>query len=161
MAGDIATWHARLSERSAYGIVQALRQALGAAVRWGYITTNPALLGGCNRQPAPRPVRAYTPAEVDAIAAELAPMYRPLPTFAAATGLRPEEWQALEWRDVDRRARVLNVLRTVSDGEVVELGKTDGARRRSRYRCVRSTRSTRCRRASTRRCSSRRPNAAC
>jgi integrase len=58
-------------------------------------------------------------------------MYAPLPIFAAATGLRPEEWAALERRDVDRRARVLNVLRTVSDGEVVELGKTSGARRQA------------------------------
>ncbi len=38
--------------------------------------------------------------------------------------LRPEEWQALERRDVDRRARVLTVRRTVSDGQVADLGKT-------------------------------------
>jgi integrase len=66
---------------------------------------------------------------VEGIAAELSGCYRPLPTFAAATGLRPEEWQALERRDVDRRARVANVLRTVSDGEVVELAKTSVSRR--------------------------------
>jgi integrase len=112
-----------------HGIVQALRQTLGAAVRWGYMTRNPALLAGRNRQPTPRTVRTFTRAEVEAIAAELAPAYRELPTFAAATGLRPEEWIALERRDVDRRARVVNVLRSVSDGEVVELGKTSGARR--------------------------------
>src|SRR5215213_2180952 len=56
-------------------------------------------------------------------------MYQPIPVFAAATGLRPEEWGALERKDVDRRGRVLNVLRTISGGEVVELGKTSGARR--------------------------------
>ena len=49
--------------------------------------------------------------------------------FAAATGLRPEEWQALERRDVDRRGRVLHVRRTVSGGEIVELGKTTRSRR--------------------------------
>jgi integrase len=49
--------------------------------------------------------------------------------FAAATGLRPEEWQVLERRDVDRRARMLTVTRTVSDGEIVELGKTTASRR--------------------------------
>jgi integrase len=53
----------------------------------------------------------------------------PKPAFAAATGLRPEEWQAIERRDVDRRDRVLNVTRTVSSGEVTELGKTGGSRR--------------------------------
>lgn len=42
--------------------------------------------------------------------------------LADATGLRPEEWQALERRDIDRRAGVLNVRRTVSSGEVVERG---------------------------------------
>lgn len=54
-------------------------------------------------------------------------MYQPLPIFTAATGLRPEEWQALKRRDVDRSAGVLHVRRTVSSGEVVELGKTAGS----------------------------------
>ena len=129
MSGDLASWQARLPERSRYGVVQALRQALGAAVRWGYMTNNPALQAGRNRQPCARPVRVYSRDKLDAIAAEFHPAYAPLPMFAAATGLRPEEWQALERRAVDRRARVLNVLRTVSDGEIVELGKTNGARR--------------------------------
>ena len=113
MSGEIATWQAKLPERSRYGIVQALRQALGAAVRWGYMASNPALLAGRNRQPSPRAVRVYNRAELSAISAELSPIYAPLPVFAAATGLRPEEWQALERRDVDRRAGALNVLRTV------------------------------------------------
>ena len=129
MSGEIATWQARLPERSRYGIVQSLRQTLEAAVRWGYMSKNPAKLAGRNRQLAPRGVRAFTRDELDAIAAELSPRYQPLPKFAASTGLRPEEWQALERRDVDRRAGVLNVLRTVSDGEVVELGKNSRSRR--------------------------------
>lgn len=129
MSGELASWQAKLPERSRYGIVQAVRQTLEAAVRWGYMPRNPAKLAGRNRQPSPRPVRAFTRAEVEAVAVELSAMYRPLPAFAAATGLRPEEWQALERRDIDRRVGVVNVLRTVSDGEVVELAKTSGARR--------------------------------
>jgi integrase len=129
MTGEIASWQGKLPERSRYGIVQAFRQTLEAAVRWGYMDRNPAKLAGRNRQPAPRSVRVYTPAEVEAIAVELSPRYRPLPEFAAATGLRPEEWQALARRDLDRRERIVNVLRTVSSGELVELAKTDGARR--------------------------------
>jgi integrase len=59
----------------------------------------------------------------------MSPQYRPLPIFAAATGLRPEEWQALERRDVDRAASMLTVRQTVSSGEIVELGKTARSRR--------------------------------
>ena len=84
MSGELATWQAKLSERSRYEIVQALRQSLEAAVRWGYISRNPAKLAGCNRQPAPRSVRAFTRAKLDAMAAELSPMYAPLPICAAA-----------------------------------------------------------------------------
>jgi integrase len=109
--------------------VGALRKTLAAAERWGYMRANPAKLMGPNRQPPPRPIRAYTLAELDAIAAEFAPAYRPLPAFGAATGLRPEEWAALERRDVDRAAGIVNVCRSVSDGEVVELGKTSRSRR--------------------------------
>jgi integrase len=129
MSGDIASWMAKLPERSRYGIVQALRQTLGAAVRWGYVGSNPALSAGRNRQPAPRTVRVFTVDELDAISTELSAMYRPLPAFAAATGLRPEEWAALERSDVDRSAGVLSVRRTISDGEIVELAKTSVSRR--------------------------------
>ena len=129
MSGEVASWRAKLPERSRFAITAALRQALGAAVRWGYMAQNPATQAGRNPQPAPRPVRAFTGEEIEAIAAELSPMYMPLPAFAAATGLRPEEWQAIERRDLDRRERLLNVRRTVSSGEVVELGKTAGSRR--------------------------------
>jgi hypothetical protein len=71
MSGEIATWKAKLPPRSRFGIVAALRQALGAAVRWGYMNQNPAVLTGRNSQPAPRPVRTYTVEEIAAIEAEL------------------------------------------------------------------------------------------
>ncbi len=150
LSGEVASWQARLPERSRYGIVQALRQTLEAACRWGYMSRNPAKLAGRNRQPSPRPVRTYSVAEVEAISAELSACYRPVPTFAAATGLRPEEWRALERRDVDRRARVANVLRTVSSGEVASWQRRTRPGGRSRYRAGRWRRSTRSRPASTR-----------
>lgn len=98
-------------------------------MHWGYIAENPAKLAGRNPQPPPRKVRVFTLAELDAIAAELSPRYRPLVAFAAATGLRPEEWRALQREDVDRHARIVSVCRTATGGEVVELGKTRGSRR--------------------------------
>jgi len=52
-----------------------------------------------------------------------------VPRARLATGLRPEEWAALERRDLDRRTGILSVRRTVSDGVVVELAKTNASRR--------------------------------
>ena len=135
LTDEIAGWQATLPERSRYGIVQALRQTLEAAVRWQHMNRNPAKLAGRNSQPTPRAVRVFSPAELNTIASELSEIYRPLPPFVAATGLRPEEWGALERRDVDRRAGVLNVVRTSPAASkddprtVVELGKTNVSRR--------------------------------
>ena len=115
---------ARLPARSRYG--DHVGAAADARRRrpLGLHGREPGEARGPNPQPSPRPVRAYTLAELDALAAELSERYRPLSAFAAATGLRPQEWAALERRDVDRRSGVLTVRRTVSDGEIVELGKT-------------------------------------
>ena len=129
MSGELAGWRANLTPGSRFAVMAALRQTLGAAVDWGYIAENPAKKAGRNPQPPPRSVRPYTFAELDAIALELSAEYEPLPDFAAATGLRPEEWMALERRDLDRGAGLFHVRRTVSDGEVVELGKTSRSRR--------------------------------
>jgi integrase len=134
MSGDLASWFATLSEGSRYGIVQALRQALEAAVRWGHIQRNPAKLAGRNRQPAPRLVRVFSFDELEGIAAELSAIYRPMPAFAAATGLRPEEWAALARGDIDRRAGQIHIHRTISEDEhgrklLVDLAKTNVSRR--------------------------------
>ena len=49
------------------------------------------------------------------------------PAFASATGLRPEEWAVVERGDIDRQAGVVSVRRFLSDGQVVDVGKTDGS----------------------------------
>ena len=49
--------------------------------------------------------------------------------FVCATGLRPQEWRALQWRDIAPAARVLRINRTVQNGRVAEAGKTDEALR--------------------------------
>ena len=102
----------------------AFRQVLAAGVRWRLIATNPAVDAGPNPEADPAPVRVCTDAELDAIAAELAPAYRPLPAFGAATGLRPEEWAALERRHVDRTRRLIRVEQKNVDARIVPGGKT-------------------------------------
>src|SRR5262249_19589488 len=49
--------------------------------------------------------------------------------LAAGTGWGRGEGLALERRDLDRRAGIVNVRRPVSDGVVVELAKTNASRR--------------------------------
>lgn len=60
-------------------------------------------------------------------AAELDSRYQAIAVFATGTGLRPEEWIALERGDVDRDARVVHVRRRFSGGELKAGGKTAGS----------------------------------
>jgi integrase len=72
------------------------------------IDVNPAKLGVDNSSPRRREQRPFESwAELDALTAQLSPRYRPMVIFAPATGLRPSEWLALEWRDIDLEARVV------------------------------------------------------
>ena len=67
--------------------------------------------------------------DLDAVAEELG-AWGAITLFAAGTGLRPEEWLALERRDVDRANRVVLVRRTYPGGELRTYGKTHRPRRR-------------------------------
>jgi integrase len=124
MADELADWRATLPPRYAHKIMGALRQVLAAGVRWRLIATNPAFDAGENPEPAPAPIRPYTRAELEAIEAELDPVYAPVVPFGAATGLRPEEWSALERRHVDRTGRVVKVEQKNVGATIVQGGKT-------------------------------------
>ena len=80
------------------------------------------------KRPEIRPFESWE--EVEAIAAELGPRFGPIAVFAGGTGLRPEEWVALERRDVDREARVVTVERVYSQGVLKPCGKSSRQRRR-------------------------------
>ena len=112
MTDDLAGFAARQPERFRHAVMSAFRQTCEAGVRYGYMTRNPAKLAGPNPQTAPRVVRVYTPKELDTIAKELDARGAAAIRFAAATGLRPSEWAAVERRDVDRTRRVLTVRGT-------------------------------------------------
>src|SRR4051812_32227897 len=126
---EIAAWQARLPSGVRYGATQALRQALDAGVRWGVLSTNPAKRAGRNPAPKRAEVEPFSSEELARLVAELGP-WGAVVKFAAATGLRPSEWIALERRDIKRDDRVVIVERSFSRGVVRPYGKTARSRRR-------------------------------
>jgi integrase len=129
-ADDIARWRAGLTDTSRYRLTLALRQALGAAVRWRYMTRNPAVEAGRNPEPRSEELMPFTPEEIDALDVEFGPAFGPLVVFAAETGLRTNEWVALERRDIDRTGPALLVQRRYADSTLTPYPKTVGSRRR-------------------------------
>jgi integrase len=124
---EIAAWRMTIPAGHRFEATQALRQVLARAVSWGLIDVNPAKQGVDNpqrRRTEKRPFESWD--EVHGLAAKLGPHYGPLVLFAAATGLRPGEWIALEHRDVDREARVVYVRRAYRNGRV-KVPKTEAS----------------------------------
>src|ERR687891_254774 len=124
---EIAEWRMKLSPGYRFEATQALRQVLHRAVAWGMIDVNPAKVGVDNpvrRRKEQHPFESW--AELEAIAAAIGPRYGPMILFAAATGLRPAEWIALEKRDVDRNERVVYVRRSFTRGQL-KVPKTEAS----------------------------------
>jgi len=128
-AEDIARWRASLpSEDRRYKATRALRQVLAAAVRWGYVTRNPALAAGSNPQPRGDEIRPFARDEISRLVQELAPRDAALVVFAAETGLRTNEWMATERRDVDRENPAVAVSRRWAKGQATPYPKTQRRR---------------------------------
>jgi integrase len=92
---------------------------LARAVSWGLLDVNPAKLGVENpqrRYTEKRPFDSWD--ELYALIDRLGPRHGSMVLFAAATGLRPGEWLALERRDIDREAQVVYVRRTFRNGRI-------------------------------------------
>jgi integrase len=126
---EIAEWRMTLSPGYRFEATQALRQVLQRAVVWGRIDMNPAKVGVDNptqRRQEQHPFESWH--DLDAIAKVLGSRYGPIISFAAATGLRPAEWIALEKRDINRDERVAFVRRSFTKGEL-KLPKTEASLR--------------------------------
>jgi len=116
---EIAAWRMTIPPGHRFEATQALRQVLARAVVWQMLIDNPALVGVDNptrRRKEQRPFESWE--ELEALAGTLGSYYGPMVVFAAATGLRPGEWVALERRDVDRDARVAYVRRAFTNGRL-------------------------------------------
>lgn len=109
-----------------------LTQALGQAVRWGYLQANPA----AGAQP-PRPRRAEG-ATVDQaateamLAAAVGTRFEVPAAIAIATGMRRGEILGLKWKDITpdfSTAQVRRSLQHTKDGLVFEAPKTSRSRR--------------------------------
>jgi integrase len=116
---EIGAWRTTLPEGHRFEATQALRQVLNRAVAWKIVDSNPASAGVDNprrQHPEKRPFESWE--EIYALAEHLGPAYGPMIVFAAATGLRPGEWIALEHRDLDRDARADYVRKAFAHGRL-------------------------------------------
>lgn len=138
-------------------------RALGQAVKWGWLTTNPA----ANATPPRVPRRTIAATETDAVIAiitaaeERDPDLGAFLRLAAASGARRGELCAIRWSDVDLEVGTLTIARAIVHGPdgIVEKGstKTGTARRvaldnetvevmrRHRQRCGERAAACRCR----------------
>jgi integrase len=117
--GEIAAWRMTVRPGYRFEATQALRQVLQRAVVWGLVDVNPAKPGVENPQRRPtekRPFESWD--ELEMVAVRLRGCLGPMVIFAAATGLRPGEWVALERRDLDLEARVVYVRRSFGKGRL-------------------------------------------
>jgi integrase len=107
---EIAAWEASLPPRFRHDVVRALSMVCRAAVEWGQLERSPVV--GPNPAPVVIERGILTPAEVEALADEMEPLYGAAAIVGAWCYLRPAELLGTERRDVDTDAGLLHVRGT-------------------------------------------------
>jgi len=142
---DLDAWYAELRRRggrngkelapnSVLRIHALLHRALGQAVKWGWLTTNPASAASPPR-PARHAIAVPAAADVLRLMAAAKEVNPGLPVFfrvAAATGARRGELCALRWSKVDMKQGRLTISRGLvetKDGVIEKDTKTHAERR--------------------------------
>jgi integrase len=125
---ELAAWRKTIGNR--HHAFRAVKQVLAQAERWQWLERSPArhIANPKPKAPEIQPFESWE--EIEAIAEELDPRFAAIPIFAAGTGLRPEEWIALERRDVDRSEGVVHIRRVYTQGALKECAKSSRQRRR-------------------------------
>jgi integrase len=124
----IAAWRMTIPAGHRFEATQALRQVLARAVDWGLIDVNPAKQGVDNpqrRRTEKRPFESWD--ELAKLAVRLGARYGPPALFAAATGLRPGEWIALEHRDIDREPADVHAVDAAWTSEATSVASAENA----------------------------------
>lgn len=134
---ELDVWRSTLPALSGHYVFRAFRQVLEYGVAMGLLERNPTARirnsrASVDEHREQRPFVSWK--QVDAIATEMDARFAAIPIVLVGTGLRPEELFALERRDVDLGAGVLNVERVFSQGRSKECKKS--SRQRRRGRCV-------------------------
>jgi integrase len=136
---ELLAWRLSLSEGWRSDVFREAKRFLREAVENEWLRTSPAatIKNPKRRRPEVTPIPWEN---ILALADEIDRRFEHVPILAAGTGLRTEEWLALERGDIDLPGRVLYVRRVWSSGRLVELGpdgsKTSGQRRRVPLRKV-------------------------
>ena len=121
-----------LAPTTRYNYLTAMRQVLNYGRPRGYLTDNPtygiSLPHGYSGTDAADPFESWK--EVAKVADALGALYprgRALVIFVCATGLRYEEWSAIEWGDFDLSVPQVHIMRTNTEGVIEPRGKTSGS----------------------------------
>jgi len=130
---ELEAWRLTITPGWRAAVFQDTRRMLEAWKRWQWIPTNPTD-GVRNRAAKAAEVTPIPWDTLLAIEEEIDLRYLIAPILGGGTGLRPEEYLALEWRDVDLSGRVLYVSRVCSGGRLIELGADGSKTHRQRRR---------------------------
>ena len=97
---------------------------LSSAVKWGYISKNPASGAELPKLVGVKPKIALTPEEAQALMSALGPMPKTLVAIAILTGVRRGELFALRWKCFDAVKGMLSVQEAIYEN-VIDKPKTE------------------------------------